>query len=731
MKPFVPALLASLAIAHADPQLTSWFTANSGKYARVYQSTANETAGTTSTTWTRGTGTQSSPTYADVSEVNYSANWVYIRTTGLASHVMGPWYLDAAKSMNFPNFPSNTATVYRIPRVPVIPVNKTGTGLGATGRMVNGVSMFDSRDAFSYVNASATDATPMNGLTGDGVWNRDGYHNEGVTFDPALAHQAGNNYHYHAQPIGLRYQLGDHVEYNATTNRYTESAAAVTAHSPILAWAADGLPVYGPYGYSTPMNAGSGVRRMVSGFAFRDGTNGTTAITVRQVLPLWAQRIQGKTTLTALQHGPAISATYLLGHYIEDFDYRGDLSQTLGVDFDLNEQNVRYCVTPEFPAGTWAYFTPINANGTPMFPYTTGRQYYGNPTGGGSTAAVMTADTPLTQQFLGGANTPVTVKSATVNSGTVTIVWSAVESGTYSGDASPNQTTWTNKATGVVSTGTTKSSSYAALAAYGPEYGRVNRTALATYDAKGQTAAIVSQSTITSYSAGVQAPPTVTAPTAANITGTSATLGGNVTSAGTNPVSACGMVFSPSVANGFPQIGGTGVTAVPSAGTTGVFAVSAVNLSAGTTYTYAAYATSVAGTSYSGFGDFTTLTGIESWRQSWYGTSSNTGDAANNTDPYKTGVQNLAVYAFLGPGQNPATARAGDLPQARLDAVSLTFDFTEPTNVSGIIYGARSSNTLQDQWQSVTDTGSGTRHIFSVSAGGNPEMFMQLKVTSP
>ena len=48
--------------------------------------------------------------------------------------------------------------------------------------MVNGVSMFDSRDAFSYVNASATDASPQNGLTGDGIWNRDGYHNEGVTF---------------------------------------------------------------------------------------------------------------------------------------------------------------------------------------------------------------------------------------------------------------------------------------------------------------------------------------------------------------------------------------------------------------------------------------------------------------------------------------------------------------------------------------------------------------------
>ncbi|MFN0077962.1 MAG: multicopper oxidase domain-containing protein [Prosthecobacter sp.] len=506
------ALLTCLSAAHADPQLTSWFTANSGKYARIFQSTANETAGTTSTTWSRGTGTQTNPTYADVNEINHSASWVYIRTTGLASHIMGPWYLDAAKTTNFPNFPSNTAVVYRLPRVPVIPGTKTLTGLGATGRMVNGVSMFDSRDAFSYVNASAQDATPVNGLTGDGIWNRDGYHNEGVTFDPGLAHQAGNNYHYHAHPIGLRYQLGDHVDYNATTNRYTESAAAPTAHSPIVAWAADGLPVYGPYGYSDPTNASSGVRRMISGFTLRDGTNGTTAITVRQILPLWAQRVQSRTTLAANQYGPAVTtavgSAYLLGHYIEDFDYRGDLGQTQTTgatvqSFDLNEQNVRFCLTPEFPSGTWAYFTPINADGTPQYPYTTGRAFYGTPSGGASSAAVMNADTPLTQHFIGGPSKPITISTPVVAAPNVTLTWSAVEGGTYSVDASANAgfSPFTSKATGLVATGISTASTYATLAASGTEYGRVNRTALATYDVNGMTAATVAQTTSTSYNA--------------------------------------------------------------------------------------------------------------------------------------------------------------------------------------------------------------------------------------
>ena len=523
---FITFLLALLFFPTArtfavDPQLTSWFTANSGKYARIYVSTANETAGTTASKasegWTRTTnGTtyaQTNPAYADVNEIYYSANWVYIRSTGLASHIMGPWYLDVAKSQNFPSFPSNTSVLYRIPRTPTIPASKTLTGLGATGRMVNGVAMFDSRDAFSYKGTpSFTDATPTNGVTGDGIWNRDGWFNEGVTFDPALAHQAGNNYHYHAHPIALRYQLGDHVDYNATTNRYTESASAPTQHSPIVAWAADGLPVYGPYGYSSPMNAASGVRRMVSGFALRDGTNGTTAITVRQVLPLWAQRIQGKTTLTSAQYGPDVNTTYGPGHYIEDFDYRGDLGQTLGTDFDLNEQNVRFCVTPEFPAGTWAYFTTINADGTPQFPYTTGRAYYGSPTGGSPTAADINADTVLTQQFIGGANKALAINSANVSGTNVTLTWSAVEGGTYSVDASSaaNFSTFTNKATGLFSTGTSKSTSYTALGSSGTEYGRVNRTALATYDTAGQTAATTAQSTTTSYSLTPNNAPTIT-----------------------------------------------------------------------------------------------------------------------------------------------------------------------------------------------------------------------------
>jgi hypothetical protein len=44
-----------------------------------------------------------------------------VHSTGLASHVMGPWYLNAAKTNLFPNYPANQAVKWRFPRTPVIP----------------------------------------------------------------------------------------------------------------------------------------------------------------------------------------------------------------------------------------------------------------------------------------------------------------------------------------------------------------------------------------------------------------------------------------------------------------------------------------------------------------------------------------------------------------------------------------------------------------------------------
>ena len=76
------------------------------------------------------------------------------------------------------------------------------SGLGTNGLGVDGVPVFNSSDGMSYNNT--------------GVWNRDAFFNEGVTFDSGNAHQAMEMFHYHANPAALRYAPGDSIDYDPT-----------------------------------------------------------------------------------------------------------------------------------------------------------------------------------------------------------------------------------------------------------------------------------------------------------------------------------------------------------------------------------------------------------------------------------------------------------------------------------------------------------------------------------
>ncbi|HEX5221207.1 MAG TPA: YHYH protein [Verrucomicrobiae bacterium] len=460
-------LLAASALAN-DPRTNSWLTTYASRYARIYTNNAMKNSGTALTTWSNGSQNQSAPAYAGVQAVYSSSNWVYLKTSGLAQHVMGPWQNGA-----FPNLPKNQNVLYRIPRHPVIHTATNLTGLGAIGYFVDGVAMFDSRDGFVWTGSAES------GM-GTGYWNREAYVNEGATFDPGYAHQEQTGtHHYHANPVALRYLLGDHVDFNAATRTYSESTNAVTKHSPILGWVRDGWPMYGPYGYSSAPNAASGIRRMISGYVLRNGQSGTDNLTntLRSTLPAWAKRFYN-----ADQAGPSALATYPVSRYMEDYAYLGDLTNSAtgtnyqpGADFDLDEYNGRWCVTPEFPNGTYAYFISISSNGTPVFPNNIGRAFYGNPTGSATTLAEA-----VVTNFLGGANLREVLNTPAKSGDTVVLTWSAVEGGTYRVESSSDLTTWATNATGiaaVLNTGDNTNTS-----TENAKFFRVNRTGLAAYD---------------------------------------------------------------------------------------------------------------------------------------------------------------------------------------------------------------------------------------------------------
>ena len=439
--------LVGTGTALADPLLSSWYTEKSGSYARIYDSLDDMNSGTVSKTWTsQGQGSQELPAYAGVQEIAHSADWVYIKSTGLGTHVMGPWFFDEAKTQDFGNRPANTAALYRFPREATIPTTKTLTSPGSIGYFVDGIAMFDSTDTFSYDSSAGMDQTPVNSAQGDDVWVRDAFINEGVTFDNANAHHAGSVHHYHANPPALRFALGDSVDYDPATNVYTENFNG--SHSPIIGWVRDGLPIYGPYGYADPdpTSESAAVRRMISGFQLRDGTNGSTdlAATGRTTLPTWVNTVEGRTvTLESSQYGPDVNAeiegeTYILGRYFEDYAYKGDLGLSLGTDFDLNEYNVRFCRTPEYPDGTWAYFTCIKADGIPTFPYNIARSYFADPTGEGLTEIAE----DVTVSFQGGPSKVERFEALRSDGDDIVISWSAVEGGSYRVDTSENLADW-------------------------------------------------------------------------------------------------------------------------------------------------------------------------------------------------------------------------------------------------------------------------------------------------
>ncbi|HIL69076.1 MAG TPA: hypothetical protein EYG38_04410, partial [Verrucomicrobia bacterium] len=124
------------------------------------------------------------------------------------------------------------------------------------------------------------------------------------------------------------------------------------------------------------------------------------------------------------------------GRYMEDNDYKGDLGLELGEDFDLNEYNARFSVTPEFPDGSWAYYVCIDAIGEPVYPYNIGRSFFGDPVGGVPTGIPDNDENGarVTTVFEGGPEAALTFDSVSVDdsdSGDLTIIWNSVEGSRY------------------------------------------------------------------------------------------------------------------------------------------------------------------------------------------------------------------------------------------------------------------------------------------------------------
>lgn len=86
------------------------------------------------------------------------------------------------------------------------------------------------------------------------------------------------------------------------------------------------------------------------------------------------------------------------------------------------------------------------------------------------------------------------------------------------------------------------------------------------------------------------------------------------------------------------------------------------------------------------------------------------------------GLSNFVEYAF---GFNPdSTTSVTSLPHPTISGTLWQVSYTEPTGISGIIYGAQWSTNLVN-WTDITDSGSGKNHTFIFDVGAASRMFFR------
>ena len=145
------------------------------------------------------------------------------------------------------------------------------------------------------------------------------------------------------QPINfyLSRQFRKNLSDNILDNNQEQTSSF--RHSPIVGWAYDGNPIYGPYGY--------------------ENLNDTTI-----------KLISSSYSKKSLPTNDLRPNNFVNGFFINDYEYNSS--------GDLDEYNGRYCITPEYPYGTYAYFTTFELISNilnPLYPYVISQKFKDAP----------------------------------------------------------------------------------------------------------------------------------------------------------------------------------------------------------------------------------------------------------------------------------------------------------------------------------------------------------------
>ena len=210
------------------------------------------------------------------------------------------------------------------------------------------------------INFNTQTWTPNNNYRLSSQINDDGSYLEPIT---ELNNENFNTVTYNilGAPTNLKY----HNKIDNTYQSVNFEETSIPQHSPIIGWAFDGSPIYGPFGYRESLNSGSEPVRMTSGY--------------RKKLDF--ENIRD-------QDGGIKLGNFEKGYFEEDWEWFPDPK-------NLDQQNGRFCVTPEFPEGVYAYFATIDAStgidkNKAGFPYFIGSKYRGTTFNDFNTKEIVT-----------------------------------------------------------------------------------------------------------------------------------------------------------------------------------------------------------------------------------------------------------------------------------------------------------------------------------------------------
>jgi hypothetical protein len=161
-------IVTSATFSQTNPAILSWLQNTNNTKGRYYL-TGNSTPILTTIN-------------ANVQQVQYSTNFVYVTATGVPAFVTGPFATGPVSTALNNNY------VIKMPLNPIVATTKTAVGNGPIAAFINGTVAYKAGDGMSYNNLNK--------------WHSNAVYFENIGFDCAHGHPGPmtSDYHHHQNP---------------------------------------------------------------------------------------------------------------------------------------------------------------------------------------------------------------------------------------------------------------------------------------------------------------------------------------------------------------------------------------------------------------------------------------------------------------------------------------------------------------------------------------------------